>query len=231
MGNNSRFFFILIAVGASAGIGNMWLYPYFSFRLTGLFFIPYLIALFLLGMPLLMLELSIGQFFDKNIVDLFASIRKGFSYIGWLMLFNALIVMSFYAVVLSWNIVYFFASFGMKWKEDSKGYFFGNVLQASDGFHGFTQFSLAVFIALIIAWLAIFLYIRKGFESMKRGFLFTIPALIVLMIFFLAYSLKLEHALSGVYLFLKSRSLNLLNFDVWLNAFRLLLRHLVFPLA
>ena len=101
MGNNSRFFFVLLGVGAALGIGSVWLYPYLSFRLTGLFFIPYFIALIVLGMPLLMLEFSIGQHFNRNVVDLFASVRKWFSSIGWLMIFNAFIMMSYYAVALS----------------------------------------------------------------------------------------------------------------------------------
>ena len=100
MTNNSRFYFVLLSVSAAIGIGNILLYPYFSFKLTGLFFIPYLIALLVLGTPLLMLEFSIGQHFNKNIVDLFASVRKWFSSIGWLMVFNAFIVMSFYSVML-----------------------------------------------------------------------------------------------------------------------------------
>jgi len=122
--NNSRFFFTLLAMGAAIGLGNIWLFPYFSYKLTGLFFIPYLVALIVLGIPLLMLEFSIGQYFNKNAIDLFASIRKGFSSIGWLMIFNAFIAMSFYAVVLAWHIIYLLVSFGMQWQHDSKSYFF-----------------------------------------------------------------------------------------------------------
>ena len=126
--NNSRLFVLLLSVAAALGIGNIWLYPYYSFNYTGLFFIPYFIALIVLGIPLLMLEFSIGQYFSKNVVDLFASIRKWFSGIGWLMLFNAFIVMSFSAVILSWHIIYFFVSFGLQWKNDAKSYFLGNVV-------------------------------------------------------------------------------------------------------
>lgn len=221
MSNNSRFFFVLLSVGAAIGLGNVWLYPYFSFKFTGLFFVPYVAALVLLGIPLLMLEFSIGQYFNKNAVDLFASVRKGFSSIGWLMLFNAFIVMSFYAVVLSWHIIYLFVSFGLQWKNDAKAYFFSHVLQASDAFSGFTQFSLPVFIALIIAWVVIFFYIKNGFESMKRGFLVNFPFFIVLVFFFLLYSLSLDNALSGVYAFLKPSFRNLLSFDVWISSFSL----------
>src|SRR3989344_1745494 len=170
--NNSRFFFVIISVGAALGIGNLFIYPYFSFNFSGTFFIPYLIALIVLGFPLLVLEFSIGQHFNKNVVDLFASVRKWFSSIGWLMIFNAFIMMSYYAVALSWHIIYLFTSFGLQWKNNAGLYFFSNVIQVSKGFSGFTQFSLPVFIALIAAWIVIFFYIKEGFERMKRGVFF-----------------------------------------------------------
>lgn len=218
MSNNSRFFFVLMSVATALGISNIWLYPYFSFKFTGLFFIPYLIALVLLGIPLLVLEFSIGQYFNKNIIDFFSSIKKWFSSIGWLMVFNAFIVMSFYAVLISWHIIYFFASFGLQWKNDAKSYFFNNVLQISNGFRSFTQFSLPVFITLILAWLLVFFFVRKGFESMKRAVLITFPMLLVLIFLFLLYTLTLDNALAGVYYFLKPQFKSLLKLDVWLNA-------------
>src|SRR3989344_386917 len=219
--NNSRLFVLLLSVAAALGIGNIWIYPYYSFSYTGLFFIPYLIALIVLGIPLLMLELSMGQYFSKNVVDLFASIRKWFSGIGWLMLFNAFIVMSFSAVILSWHIIYFFVSFGLQWKNDAKSYFLGNVVQAADGFKNFTQFSLPVFIALVFAWIIVFFCIRNGFEGMKRAFLLILPAFAFLLLLFLAYSLQLDNALNGVYSFLKPDFRGLLDLDVWIAAFSL----------
>lgn len=221
MGNNSRFYFVLLSVSASVGIGNFLLYPYFSFKFTGLFFIPYLIALLVLGMPLLMLEFSAGQYFNKNVVDLFASVGKWFSSIGWLMVFNAFILASIYAVLLSWHIIYFFVSFGLQWKDDAKAYFFNNVLQVSDGFKNFTNFSLPVFIALIIAWIIIFFYIRKGYESIKKSFLVTLPVFLILMLFLLFYFLHLKNAMTGAYNFLKPNFKGLLKKDVWLSAFSL----------
>lgn len=221
MANNSRAFFVLLSVAAVIGIGNIWMYPYLSYRTGGLFFIPYLIALIILGVPLLMLEFSVGQYFNRNIVDLFASVRKPFSSVGWLMVFNAFIVMSCYAVALSWHIIYIFVSFGMQWKNDAKNYFFKNVVQISDGFSGFTSFSLPVFIALILAWLLIFVYIRKGYESMKKGILATFPIFIILLLSFLIYALTLGNALHGVYSFLKPDLKGLLDLNVWSSSFSL----------
>ncbi len=218
---NSRFFFVLLSLGAAIGLGNIWLYPFLSIKITALFFIPYFIALVLLGIPLLMLEFSIGNYFNKNVVDLFASIRKWFSGIGWLMVFNVFIVMSWYAVVLSWHIIYFFVSFGLQWKKGAEEYFFNNVLQASEGFVGFTQFSLPVFIALILAWIIVFLCIRRGFESIKKAFLAAFPIFTFLIILFFVYSLALDNALFGVYSFLKPNFRELLSLEVWTASFSL----------
>ncbi len=217
--NNSRFYFVLLAVGSAIGIGGIWLYPFFSFKLTGLIFIPYSIALIVMGIPLLMLEFSIGKCFSKNVVDLFASIRKWFSGIGWLMVFNAFIVMGYYAVVLSWHIIYFFASFGLQWGGDAESYFLNNVLQVSKGFESFTQFSLPVFIALAIAWIIVFLCVRRGFEGIKKAFLVAIPIFTFLVVLFFVYSLTLDNALSGVYSFLKPNFHELIRLDAWIASF------------
>lgn len=216
--NNSRLFVLLLSVAAALGIGNIWLYPFYSFNYTGLFFVPYFVALILLGMPLLLLEFSIGQHFNKNIVDLFASVKKWFSSIGWLMVFNAFIVMSFYVVVLAWHIIYFFVSFGLQWRHDAKLYFINNVLQASEVFGGFTKFSLPLFIALIMAWIIVYVYIRKGFESMKKTFLITMPVFAFLLLLFFIYALTLDNALAGIYSFLKPDFKGLLDLDVWIAA-------------
>jgi len=219
--NNSRFFFVLLSVGAAIGLGNIWLYPYLSFKSTGLFFVPYFIALIVLGAPLFILEFSISQYFNKNIVDCFSSIRKWFSSIGWLMAINSFIVMGIYAVIFSWHLIYVFVSFGLQWKHDAKSYFFKNVLQASNSFGNFTQFSLPVFIALIITWVIIFFFIKKGLESMKKAFLITLPALVFFLIFFLFYSLTLNNALNGIHSFLKPNFRSFLDLNVWLNSFYL----------
>ena len=221
MSNNSRFFFVLLSSSAALGIGNIWLFPYYSFKFSAVFFIQYLAALAILGVPLLMLEFSAAQYFNRNAVDLFASIRKWFSSIGWLLVFNAFIVMSCYAVILSWHMIYLFVSFGQQWKKDAKSYFFNNVLQASGGFHGFGQFSLPVFMALILAWVIIFFCIRKGFEGMKKYFLALFPVFISLLFLFFGYSLHLEKALTGIYAFIRPDFSLMLMPAAWTAAFSL----------
>jgi SNF family Na+-dependent transporter len=58
----NRFVFILAASGSCIGLGNIWKFPYLCFKHGGVtFIIAYLIALVAIGIPMLILELTLGQ--------------------------------------------------------------------------------------------------------------------------------------------------------------------------
>jgi NSS family neurotransmitter:Na+ symporter len=53
--------FILAAVGSSIGLGNFWKFPYLTFKHGGwMFILGYAVALFICGIPMLILELTLG---------------------------------------------------------------------------------------------------------------------------------------------------------------------------
>jgi len=56
--------FVLAAIGSAIGLGNFWRFPYLCYKWGGAtFFIPYLGCLFFIGIPMLMLEFTLGQKF------------------------------------------------------------------------------------------------------------------------------------------------------------------------
>jgi NSS family neurotransmitter:Na+ symporter len=59
---NHNLLFLTASVGSAIGLGNFWKFGYFTFKHGGGWFIAaYLVALFTCGVPMLILELTLGQ--------------------------------------------------------------------------------------------------------------------------------------------------------------------------
>ncbi|MBI2208656.1 sodium-dependent transporter [Candidatus Woesearchaeota archaeon] len=216
----SRTMFVYAAIGSAVGLGNIWRYPYLAEKFGGgAFLIPYLIALFVAGIPLLILEFGLGQKMQKGAVDSFAAVKKRLSGLGWWALFTAFIVISYYVVVMAWSLVYMLVSFGVQWSDDPKTYFFSNVLQLSDSINSIGSIVPAVFIALIINWAWIYFCIRKGVKSVSKVIVWTVPLPIILMIVLLIRAVTLDGAGVGIAAYLTPNFSALLDAEVWRAAF------------
>ena len=81
---HSRTSFIMAAVGSAVGLGNVWRFPYVAYTSGGgAFLIPYFVALFTAGIPMLILEMGIGQRMQKGAPLAFGAIRKPLQWFGW----------------------------------------------------------------------------------------------------------------------------------------------------
>ncbi len=77
--------FILAGIGSAVGIGNIWRFPYIAgANGGGAFLIPYFIAVFMFGLPLMMLEFALGRHFKTSVVPAFSTIGRRFRLAGFL---------------------------------------------------------------------------------------------------------------------------------------------------
>jgi neurotransmitter:Na+ symporter, NSS family len=216
----SRTAFIYAAIGSAVGLGNIWRYPFLAEKFGGgAFLIPFLIALFVAGIPLLILEFALGQKIQKGAVDSLAAIRKKLSGVGWWALFTAFIIVSYYVVIMSWSLIYLLVSFGVQWSDNPETYFFDNVLQISASVDTIGTVVPAIFIGLLVSWIFIYFAVWKGVKSVSKVVMITVPLPIILLVALLIRALTLDGAMVGITAYLVPDFSALFNAEIWIAAF------------
>lgn len=108
---SSRLAFYLAAIGSAIGFGNIWRFPALAKDYGGgAFFIPYFIALLVIGIPVLVLEISLGQFHQTGNVGVFGTFHARFRGVGVSAVACAYMLAVYYSMLLSWVTRAFFDS-------------------------------------------------------------------------------------------------------------------------
>lgn len=105
----SRFGYLMVAAGASIGLGNIWKFPYLAYRGGGgLFLVLYLIIVLIMGKPMVEMETAIGRNGKSDTVSVFEKINKKWGFVGWIANACTLMIDFFYVVVGGWCLKYAF---------------------------------------------------------------------------------------------------------------------------
>ena len=104
---SSRLGFLLAAIGSAVGIGNIWRFSsVVGQNGGGAYLIPYLLAVFVCGVPLLALEMAAGRHYRGDVVTVFHTVRDRFRIIGWLICVIVFLILSYYLVITGWTLAY-----------------------------------------------------------------------------------------------------------------------------
>jgi len=99
--------FILTTTAAAVGLGNLWRFPYMvGENGGGAFIIAYVLAVAIVGMPLMMLELAAGRRARGSPVAMFRYLHPRAAVVGWLIVGLTTIIMSYYLVITGWTLGY-----------------------------------------------------------------------------------------------------------------------------
>ncbi len=218
----NRGVFILAAVGSAVGLGNVWRFPYIAYSNGGgAFLIPYFVALFIAGVPLLILEFSLGRMVQKGAPQAMEYIKKEFKWLGWFAILIGSTIVVYYAVIMSWCFGYLIYSFTLKWGANPETFFYGKYLGLlpfeKAGHFGGVQ--IPILIGLAVTWIWIFLSIFKGVDSVGKVVLVTVPLPVLILVILIIRGVTLPGALDGLNYFLSPNFKALLNPDVWIAAF------------
>lgn len=192
----SRFAFILAAAGSAIGLGNIWRFPYVAGSSGGgAFVLAYLFFVVLIGVPVLLAELSIGRTTQQSPVSAFKALMPAslWPYVGLLGVLAGFAILAFYSVIAGWTLGYLYHAVvgtfaGGITGEESEA-LFGSLI----GSAGLAITLTAVFLLLTV------LVVRGGIGGgIERTTSILMPLLFVLLLVLAVRAVTLDGAAEGL---------------------------------
>ncbi|GAA2501729.1 sodium-dependent transporter [Streptomyces gobitricini] len=213
--------FLMAAIGSAIGLGNIWRFPAIAYENGGgAFLLPYLIALLTAGIPLLILEYTIGRKYRMSPPAALRRMSRPAEVIGWWQVVISFVIATYYAVIIAWAIRYVGFSVGQQWGDDPESFLFGDFLETSATPGVISSYVPGVLWPLIAVWvvvLAILAFgVRRGIERANKIF---IPLLVVFFVALVIRALTLDGAASGLDALFSPNWSELTNGSVWVAAY------------
>ena len=232
----SRTAFLLASLGGAVGQGNIIRYPSQVFNNIGLqWFIPYLLAIFVLAIPGLILEVSIGQAYRGGAVVAYNRVNRRTRGLGLAMIMVSAVVVVYFAVILVWIMIYFRHSFTspLPWTGRTEEFYYKQVLRQVDpvggaigpnGVESFVSYPGRGLIAESVGWSAfiwfcVYLCMFNGVGITGRAAYVTMAAPIFMTIVLLGRCCSLPNAGRGIKMYFGSwNSDNIASGQLWQTA-------------
>ncbi|MCR5183871.1 MAG: sodium-dependent transporter [Opitutales bacterium] len=180
----SRLGFILVSAGCAIGLGNVWKFPYMCGENGGaLFILIYLFFLFFMGLPIMVMEFSVGRASQKSSAQAFRFLEPAgtrWHLAGYVFLFANQLMMAFYTTVCGWMLYYTYKSM--------RGDFAGTEISVDSITSDFSQMlespGTMIFWMVLTVVLALgvcFFGVRKGVERISKIIMSLLLLLIVVL--------------------------------------------------
>ena len=186
----SKVGFIMAAAGSAVGLGNIWRFPYTAgSNGGGAFLIIYLAFAIIIGISVMTAEFAIGRRTGLAAVGAYKSYNKNWTFVGFIGVLTAFLIMGFYPVVGGWALAYVFkAATGLLSSPDIGGEFGAFI---TDGFQ-------PIMWMLVFLVLNVFIVARGISAGIEKASKVLMPTLFILLVFIAVRSVTLEGAFAGL---------------------------------
>ncbi|MDZ7689118.1 MAG: sodium-dependent transporter [Halobacteriales archaeon] len=181
----TRIGFVLAAVGSAVGLGNIWRFPFQVGQEGGsVFLVVYLAFVVVVGIPAMLVELSIGRSTRLNPVGALHEFGGGaWRYVGGVFVLIVFVILSYYSVVAGWILRYFVDSFTGAYMNQP-GEHFVSIASGLDALAFHTVFMVAVVVIVALG-------VRSGIELAVKVM---VPCILVLLAGLAVYAFTLDAA-------------------------------------
>lgn len=109
--------FMLAAIGAAVGLGNIWKFPYIAgVNGGGAFLLVYVLCVLFVAIPILVGELLLGRMGHHSPPVAMADVARAsgrsraWAIVGWMGALTGYLIATYYSVIAGWTLVYIFKS-------------------------------------------------------------------------------------------------------------------------
>ncbi len=214
--------FVWALIGSAVGFANVLSFSAKAYKNGGgAYLIPYAIALFLIGIPFLLLEGKIGNRWKSPLVASYGYVwGKAGKILGWISILACLTIGAFYIVLTGYSVAYTYFAAADQIPADTKTFFLQNVLHITPSIQDFGSFSWPVFIATaavgLLAWAVLRRPVREGIERVCSLFM---PLMVIIMALFALAVSFLPGGLQGWSYYLKPNFDKLFHIELWRDVF------------
>ena len=222
---SSRLGFILAASGSAIGLGNIVFFSANAYKFgAGAFYLPYLLALFVVGLPVLLLELGLGAWSGQAFPAALRRIGgRRAEFVGWFGLVSASFIAMYYITILGWVLGMWVGALGNDlWSASVAVPAFGLARgdlpnPAATFFAMLSSWWNVGFVALV--WLANLVITWHGAQSIERAVKVFVPLMWLFMAGMIVRGLTLDGGLHGVALLFTPDLAVMSDPAVWRGAF------------
>ncbi len=221
----SKFGFILAASGSAIGLGNIVFFASNAYQYGGgAFYLPYFIALFVLGIPVMIIEFSVGTMTGQSFPTAMRQLvgKKG-EYAAWWTISCALFITMYYITILGWALTMFVGAFGGLLTDPAVAPFTGMETPTSGPnatvyFFGMIA-TWAPMLSVAAIWAMTILTLWRGTKTIEAAVRVFVPLMWLFMIILIVRGVTLPGGVDGVlYLFTPNLD-GIMDVNVWQGAF------------
>jgi len=237
--------FVLAAIGSAVGLGNLWGFPYKLYSYGGgAFLIPYIVAIFCVGIPMLILEFSLGHYMQRAAPDAFARTHRRLEFVGWWGILLGFVIVTYYPVILAYCFSFMYYSgrailqgTGLPWSgegaegvQNAKHFFFTQYLTCGEVYGPWTlqlgareltvgPFQANILIPLVLAWALMYLCICRGVNMVGKIVWLTVPLPWLILAILTVRGITLPGSIKGLVYYLDPDWSQLASPTTWRSAF------------
>jgi NSS family neurotransmitter:Na+ symporter len=221
----SKLGFVLAASGSAIGLGNIVFFSSNAYQYGGgAFYLPYFVALFVIGMPVMMVEFGLGSLTQQSFpMALRRLAGKRGEFVGWFSIASALFITMYYIAILGWGVGMMIGSFGSLF-EPGVSAPFAPFSEPTEGASAMVYFFDLIstwnpMVYILILWMVNIYILRQGTHTIEKAVRIFVPVMWIFMIFLVIRGLTLPGGFDGVMFLFTPALEGISEPTVWKGAF------------